>query len=110
MGNGSRKKVAARTVLVFLSAFLIALFIWIPIKGKYGGVTTFIASKFAAGLKDAKVVEVRAEKDVVLVTFTPLRSRASMLVDIRYPYQRIPLTRRSRPGSWQPSTLSSEEG
>jgi len=79
------KKVAARTVLVFLTAYFVSLLVWLPIKGGYGYVTTAIASKLAAGLTDAKVEEISTAKDVVQVTFTPLRKRSDMLVDIPVP-------------------------
>jgi hypothetical protein len=76
------KKVFARTALVFLTAYFISLLIWLPIKDGYGYVTTSIASKLAAGLTDAKVEEISSAKNVVEVTFTPLRKRPDMLVDI----------------------------
>ncbi len=79
------KKVAARTVLVFLVAYFVSLLIWLPIKDGYGYLTTSIASKLAAGLTDAKVEEISTTKDVVQVTFSPLRKRSDMLVDIPVP-------------------------
>lgn len=80
-----RKKVVARTVLVFLAAYFVSLLVWLPIKGGYGYLTTAIASKLAAGLVDAKVEEISSAKDVVQVTFTPLRKRPDILVDIPVP-------------------------
>jgi len=77
-----RKKVAARAVLVFLAAYFVSLLVWLPIKGGYGYVITTIASKLAAGLGDAKVEEISSAKDVVQVTFSPLRMRSDILVDI----------------------------
>ncbi len=80
-----RKKVAARTVLVFLAVYFVSLLVWLPIKGGYGYLTTAIASKLAAGLSDAKVEEISSAKDVVQVTFLPFRKRSDILVDIPVP-------------------------
>lgn len=77
-----RRKVAVRTVLVFLVAYFVSLLVWLPIKGGYGYLTTAIASKLAAGLTDAKVEEMSSAKDMVEVTFTPLGKRSDILVDI----------------------------
>lgn len=96
MQSALHKKVAARTVLVFLAAYFIALLVWIPVKGGYGYLTTAIASKLAAGLRDSRVEEISATKDVIQVTFTPMRQRSDMLVDIPVPTSRytfnLPLT------------------
>jgi len=88
MPSGLRKKVDARTVLVFLIAYFVSLVVWLPIKDGYGYVTTAIASKLAAGLTDAKVEEISSAKGVVQVTFTPLRKRPDILVDIPVPTSR----------------------
>ena len=79
-----RNKTAARTVMVFLAAYLVSLLIWLPIKDGYGYLTTAIASKLAAGLTDAKVKQISSAKGVVEVTFTPFR-RSSMFVTIPVP-------------------------
>ena len=76
------RKVAARTVLVFLVAYFVSLLVWLPIKGGYGYLTTAIASKLAAGFTDAKVEEMSSAKDMVEVTFTTLGKRSDILVDI----------------------------
>jgi hypothetical protein len=82
MQSWLRKQVAARTVLVFLSAYFISLLVWLPIKGEYGYLTTTIASKLAAGLKDARMEEISTADDVVKVTFTPLRKEPEIHVNV----------------------------
>jgi hypothetical protein len=82
MQSALLKKLAARTVLVFLGVYFMALLVWLPVKGGYGYLTTAIASRFAAGLTDSKVEEISSAKGVVQVTFAPLDRRSDMLVDI----------------------------
>ena len=90
------RKTAARTVLVFFVAYLCALLLWIPVKRGYGYVTTVIASKLVAGLKETRLEELKEEKDMVQATFTPLRGDSGMLVDIPVPISaytfNVPLT------------------
>lgn len=85
MQNPLYKKLAARTVLIFLAAYFVSLLIWLPVKGGYGYLITSIASKLAAGLTDAKVEEITTAKDEAQVTFAPLSKRSDMLVDIPVP-------------------------
>ena len=96
MQSPLRKKVAAHTVLVFLAAYFVSLLVWLPIKGGYGYLVTVIASQLAAGLTDAKVEEISSAKGVVQVTFTPLRKKSDILVEIPVPTSsytfNIPLT------------------
>jgi hypothetical protein len=82
MQSQLRKKVAARTVLVFLTVYFVSLLVWLPIKDGYGYMITAIASKLAAGLSDAKVEEISSAKGVVEVTFIPFGKRSDILVDI----------------------------
>ncbi len=78
----SRRKISALTVLVFLAAYLASLMVWLQVKDGYGYATTFIASRLAAELKDARVEEISFAKDLVQVTFSPLLGRHDLLVDV----------------------------
>ncbi|MDA8077661.1 MAG: hypothetical protein M0Z79_01865 [Nitrospiraceae bacterium] len=79
------KLVALRTAILFLSVYLVSLAVWIPVKDRYGYAITVIASKLAAGLKDARLEEITADKDIIQTTFSPYRKRSGVLVDIPVP-------------------------
>ncbi|TAN40201.1 MAG: hypothetical protein EPN25_08680 [Nitrospirae bacterium] len=72
---------ALRAVLIFLAAYVVFLLLWIPVKGLYGQGMVFIASKIAAGIKDARLEGLSEEKGIVQVTFSHLKM-SSMLIDL----------------------------
>ncbi len=79
------RRVVLRTALLFLAAYLVSLAVWIPVKGQYGYAMTVVSSRLVAGLKDAKLEEIAAGKDVIQATFSPYRKRSDILVDIPVP-------------------------
>jgi hypothetical protein len=70
-----------RTVFIFLTSYVVFLFLWIPAKDYYAQGVVYTASKLAAGIKSAKFEELTAEKDLIHATFSPL-SQNSLLVTV----------------------------
>jgi len=73
-----------RTVLIFLSSYLVFLVLWIQVKNHYGYLVTYVASTAAAVLKDVRFEEIDQKKDVIQATFSrPLpQTRSDVLIDI----------------------------
>jgi hypothetical protein len=76
------KSLVLKTVLIFLVSYFVSLVLWIQVKDTYGYVITFVGSKLVAGLKDARLEEITREKDIVQATFSPLKYKSDILVDI----------------------------
>jgi hypothetical protein len=76
------KSLIFKTVLIFLISYLISLVLWVQVKDTYGYATTFLASKVAAGVKDARLEEIYREKDIIQAVFSPLVNKSYFLVTI----------------------------
>jgi hypothetical protein len=63
-------------------SYLISLVLWLQVKDTYGYMTTFFASKVAAGLKNARLEEITREKDIIQAIFSPLTNQSAFLVTI----------------------------
>lgn len=76
------KGIILRTVLIFLVSYLIFLILWIQVKDHYGYAMTYIASKLVTLIKEVRFEEIKREKPVVLVTFSPARQMTDLLIDV----------------------------
>ncbi len=76
------KLLVLKTILIFLVSYAISLIFWVQIKDTYGYTITLIGSKFVAGLKDAKLEEMTQERDIIQATFSSLKHKTDILVDI----------------------------
>lgn len=76
------KAAALRAVAVFLVSYFLFLGLWIFVKDYYGMAVVFAASKAAAGVKDAKLEEMKSEQGTVEATFSHLRTGPEVLIDI----------------------------
>ena len=78
------RSIVFKTVLVFLSAYLVSLFLWIQIKDTYGYFVTATASRLAAGVKNVRVEKIRQEKGVVYASFCRTMRREDLVVDLAF--------------------------
>ena len=78
------KSLIFKTVLIFLSAYLISLFLWIQIKDIYGYVITAAASRLVAEVKNVRVEKIWQEEDIVYTRFSRLMRKADMVVDLAF--------------------------
>lgn len=76
------KSLILKTVVIFLAAYLISLILWIQIKDTYGYGITATASMLVAEVKNAKVEEIRQEKDAVITSFSRWMRQGDMLVEL----------------------------
>jgi hypothetical protein len=75
------KKRILRTIVVFLISYVFFLLLWIQVKNLYAEGITAFASKIAARLTDSRFEEMTREKDLIEVSFSPVR-KSGMLIDI----------------------------
>jgi hypothetical protein len=78
------KSIVIKTVVVFLSAYLVSLFLWIQIKDTYGYAVTATASRLVAGVKNVRVEKVRQEKGVVFTSFCRTMRKEDLVVDLAF--------------------------
>lgn len=78
------RSIILKTVLVFLSAYLISLLLWIQIKDTYGYAVTATASRLVAEVKNVRVEKMRLEKGVVYVSFCRQMRKEDMVVDLAF--------------------------
>jgi hypothetical protein len=76
------KSLILKTVLIFLSAYLISLFLWIQIKDGYGYVITATASMLVAEVKNVRVEKIWQENDIVYTSFCRSMRREDTVVDL----------------------------
>lgn len=76
------KLLILKTALIFLLSYTISLIFWVQVKDTYGYALTFMGSKLVAGLKDAKLEEIAQEKNIIQATFSSLKYKTDILVDI----------------------------
>lgn len=76
------KLLILKTILIFLASYFILLIAWIQVKDTYGYVITFVGSEFVAELKDAKLEEISQEKGIIQATFSPLKNKSGILIDV----------------------------
>jgi hypothetical protein len=75
------KKAIFQAILLFLCSYLIFLILWIQIKDRYGYIVSMIASELVSVVKDVKFEEIKEEKGIVQVTFSP-RRMSNLLLDL----------------------------
>lgn len=73
-----------KTVLIFLSAYLISIFLWIQIKDTYGYVITATASRLVAEVKNVRVEKIRQEKGIVYTSFCRTMRREDLVVELAF--------------------------
>ena len=71
-----------KTLIIFLTVFLVSLLIWIQVKDAYSYGICAVASKFVGGIKDARVEAISRDDEVIEITFSPRRRGSDMLVDV----------------------------
>ena len=85
-----------RITVIFLAAYVISAVLWIQVKDSYAYLVTIIASKFAAGLKDARLEVITMGKDAISTSFGSLTGNRYMLFPVsisNYLYtSNVPLT------------------
>ena len=78
------KSLIFKTVLIFLSAYLISLFLWIQIKDIYGYVITATASRLVAEVKNVRVEKMRLEKGIVYTSFCRTMRKEDLVVELAF--------------------------
>ena len=78
------KTIIIKSVLVFLSAYLISLLVWIQIKDIYGYAVTATASKLVAEVKNVRVEKIRQEKNIVYTSFCRTMRKEDMVVELAF--------------------------
>jgi hypothetical protein len=78
------KTIIFKAVLVFLSAYLISLLVWIQIKDTYGYAVTATASKLVAEVKNVRVEKIRQEKNIVYTSFCRTMRKEDMVVELAF--------------------------
>jgi len=78
------KSLIIKTVLIFLSAYLITLLLWIQIKDTYGYVITAAASKLVAEVKNVRVEKMWQEKGIVYASFCRSMRKEDLVVDLAF--------------------------
>jgi hypothetical protein len=84
-----------RAVITFLVAYIVLSILWIYLRGMYGYGITFVASKFVAGLKNARLEDVIIWGNNIIATFSPLRQPDSFVdvpVSLSVYTTNVPLT------------------
>jgi hypothetical protein len=71
-----------RIIAIFLAAYVISAVIWIQVKDSYAYLVTLIASKFVAGLKDARLEVITMSKDAIDTSFRSLAGKQSIFFPI----------------------------
>jgi hypothetical protein len=76
------KSLIFKTVLIFLSAYLISLFLWIQIKDTYGYAMTATASMLVAEVKNVQVEKMWQEKGIVYTRFCRSMRKEDLVIDL----------------------------
>ena len=78
------KLLILKTVLIFLSVYLISLLLWIQIKDTYGYVMTATASKLVAEVKNVQVEKMWQEKGIVYASFCRSLRKEDLVIDLAF--------------------------
>ena len=78
------KSLIFKTVLIFLSAYLISLLLWIQVKDTYGYIITATASRLVAEVKNVRVEKIRQEKDIVYTSFCRSMRKEDLVVELAF--------------------------
>ena len=73
------KGVILKAALIFVVSFIVFLGLWLLVKGYYGTAITTVASYAAAAVKNAQVVDIAREGDIVQVGFIPKKFGVSQV-------------------------------
>jgi len=76
------QKKALKVVLIFISAYLIFLILWINIKDYYGYAITYSVSNMVAPIKDVVLESIARKGDIIEVTFSRYTYRAEIIAHI----------------------------
>lgn len=77
------KGVILKTSLIFLSAYIVSLLLWIQVKDIYSYGIINIAARMVSLIKEVEFDEVkRIAPDVIRASFRPLRHNAGLVIDI----------------------------
>lgn len=85
-----------KAVLIFFLSYIFLSILWVQLKDIYGYGITFVASKFVAGVKDARLEELVKGEDVINATFSA--RKAGKLISVNVPvkvspyFANVPLT------------------
>jgi hypothetical protein len=72
-----------KAVIVFLVSYIILSVVWLQIKDVYGYGIAFVASKFIAELKDARIEEITKGSNLITSTFSSIKSGNPILIDVQ---------------------------
>ncbi len=75
------RKAIFQAIFLFVCAYLIFLIVWIKVKDHYGYFVTVIGSQLVAVVKQVQPEEIKAEKGIVRVSFSPKRMK-DLLLDL----------------------------
>jgi hypothetical protein len=64
---------ALKAVIAFFVTYIILSVLWIQVRDIYGYGITFVASKFVAEVKDARLEELIKEKNVITASFSSIK-------------------------------------
>lgn len=67
---------------LFVCLFFVFLLLWIPVQKAYGYVVVSIASRLVMLARDVKVEEITKTQDIIEVTFSHMKTKADILIDI----------------------------
>lgn len=71
-----------KSVLIFFLAYFILSVLWIQIKDGYGYGITFVASKFVAGVKDARLEDLAREGNFLVASFSSMKGGKNGSVNV----------------------------
>ncbi len=71
-----------KTVVVFIVSYVILSVLWLQVREIYGWGITLVASKIVAELKDARIEEITAGRNVITSTFSSVKRGTPILINV----------------------------
>lgn len=78
----STKSRALKAAGLFVCLFFVFLLLWLPVKNSYGYMIVSVASRLVMLVKDVRVEEITREQDTIQVTFSHIKIKTDLLIDI----------------------------
>jgi hypothetical protein len=79
-----QRSIILKTITIFLSAYLISLFLWVQIKDAYGNIITTTASRLIAEMKNVHIENKRKEKDTVYISFCKSMRKEDLVIELSF--------------------------
>jgi len=73
-----------KAVIVFFVSYIVLSVVWLQIQHVYASGIVFVASKFIAELKDARIVEITKQSNLIISTFSYVNRGKLVLVDVQH--------------------------